>query len=68
MRDVTTRLGKFFFAALFLSFAALLLGCGSASAQERTYQITEVELTQLEDITQRFYANLEKFLKEEQDT
>lgn len=49
MRDVTTRLGKFFSAALFLSFAALLLGCGSASAQERTYRITEEELTLLEE-------------------
>ena len=43
------RLGKFFFAALFLSFAALLLGCGSASARERTYEITEEELVLLEE-------------------
>ena len=49
MREIHTRLGKFFFAALFLSFAALLLGCGSASAQGRTYQITEEELTLLEE-------------------
>ena len=49
MRDVITRLGKFCLAVLFLSFAALLLGCGSASAQERTYQITEQELTLLEE-------------------
>ena len=49
MRDVTMRLGKFFSAALFLSFAALLLGCGSASAEERTYLITEEELTLLEE-------------------
>ena len=49
MRDVTMRLGKFFSAALFLSFAALLLGCGSASAQAQTYRITEEELTLLEE-------------------
>ena len=41
--------GKVFSAALLVSLAALLLGCGSASAQEKTYQITEEELTLLEE-------------------
>ena len=42
--------GKIFSAVLWVSFAALLLGCGSASAEERTYLITEEELTLLEEI------------------
>ena len=41
--------GKIFSAALLVSFAVLLLGCGSASAEEKTYRITESELTQLEE-------------------
>ena len=41
--------GKIFSAALLVSCAALLLGCGSASAEEKTYQITEAELTLLEE-------------------
>ena len=41
--------GRTFFAALLVSFAALLLGCGSASAEEKTYKITEEELTLLEE-------------------
>ena len=35
--------------ALLLLLSALLLGCTSASAQERMYEITEAELTQLEE-------------------
>ena len=41
--------GKIFSAALLVSFAALLLGCTSASAEEKTYRITESELTLLEE-------------------
>ena len=41
--------GKISSAALLLSFAALLLGCTPVSAQERTYQVTEEELTLLEE-------------------
>ena len=41
--------GKIFSAALLVSLAALLLGCGSASAEEKTYRITESELTLLEE-------------------
>ena len=44
-----TRFGKIFCAALLLSFALLLLGCTSASAQERMYEISEEELTLLEE-------------------
>ena len=44
-----TDLRKIFSAALLLSFAALLLGCTSASAQERMYEITEEELALLEE-------------------
>jgi len=36
-------------AALLFLLSALLLGCTSASAQERMYEITEAELTQLEE-------------------
>ncbi len=36
-------------AALFFLFLALLFGFTSASAQERMYEITEAELTQLEE-------------------
>ena len=35
-------------AALLFLLSVLLLGCTSASAQERMYEITEAELTQLE--------------------
>ena len=49
MRGFRMGFGKIFSAALLLSFAVLLLGCGSASAEERMYQITEEELTQLEE-------------------
>ena len=41
--------GKIFSAALLVSLAALLLGCGSVSAEEKTYRITESELTLLEE-------------------
>ena len=36
-------------AVLLFLLSALLLGCTSASAQERMYEITEAELTQLEE-------------------
>ena len=36
-------------AALLFLLSVLLLGCTSASAQERMYEITEAELTQLEE-------------------
>ena len=36
-------------AALLFLLSGLLLGCTSASAQERMYEITESELTQLEE-------------------
>ena len=42
-------LKKLCIAALLLLLSALLLGCTSASAQERMYEITEAELTQLEE-------------------
>ena len=36
-------------AALLFLLSVLLLGCTSASAQERMYEITEAEVTQLEE-------------------
>ena len=36
-------------AALLFLLSVLLLGCTSASAQERIYEITEAELTQFEE-------------------
>ena len=42
-------LKKLCIAALLLLLSALLLGCTSASAQERMYEISEAELTQLEE-------------------
>lgn len=42
-------LRKLCIAALLFLLSALLLGCTSASAQERRYEITETELTQLEE-------------------
>ena len=44
-----TSFGEIFCAVLLLSFALLLLGCTSASAQERMYEISETELAQLEE-------------------
>ena len=43
-----TGFGGLFSAALLLLLSALLSGCSSASAQERTYEVTEAELTRLE--------------------
>ena len=42
-------LKKLCIASSLLLLLALLLGCGSASAQERMYEISETELTQLEE-------------------
>ena len=42
-------LRKLCIASSLLLLLALLLGCGSASAQERMYEISETELTQLEE-------------------
>ena len=49
MRKFRMGFGKIFSASLLAFFAALLLGCGSASARERTYEITEEELVLLEE-------------------
>lgn len=42
-------LRKLCIAALLFLLSVLLLGCTSASAQERMYEISEAELTQLEE-------------------
>ena len=42
-------LRKLCIASSLLLLLALLLGCGSASAQERMYEISETELMQLEE-------------------
>ena len=49
MKVLKTRFGKICSLALSLSLSALLLGCTSASAQEKVYEITEAELTLLEE-------------------
>ena len=43
-----TRFGRICCLALSLFLSALLLGCASVSAQEKMYEVTEAELTRLE--------------------